>query len=164
MSFARSNSNLSCLIWWTISQIGILFVLGVHCVPSTGKPVSRSSNQLQQSVESNSEPEKARCDFSAYKPISLGYSTDGYAIRLPKPKYPPRAKRKNKIGAVKIKFLINARSGIVQRACIITGDQIFVRVSRNAALRSRFSFSGNRALPQKYNYAVGIITYRFITD
>jgi hypothetical protein len=146
----------------TISLISILLVLGVHCVPSMHQPVSQSSNEPQQAIESNSEPEKARCDFSAYKPISLGSSTDGYAISLPKPRYPTRAKKRNKVGYVKIRFLINARSGIVQRACIIAGDKIFVRVSRNAALRSRFSFSGNRALPRKYNYAVGILTYRFV--
>ena len=142
----------------------ILLIFGMHCEPRSSQSTSQLLDQSHQLDEARSEPETSSCNFSAYKAVSLGFSTTGYATSLPKPIYPPEAKKQKVEGQVTMKLLISVRSGIVERACIVKGGRVFERVSSEAALRSKFSFSGTKALPKRYSYAEGVLIYNFVSQ
>jgi TonB family protein len=84
-------------------------------------------------------------------------------INLPKPEYPPEAKAKNIAGRVVVKVLINAKSGEVERACILEGNNILGNAATNAALQATFSpYWGNKNLAERYEYFEALLTYNFL--
>ena len=96
--------------------------------------------------------------------MNLRSSTTGYATRLVTPKYPAAAKQQRVEDQVTVKLLINVQTGIVEQACLAKGDTIFEQTSKDAALRSTFSFAGIKALPKQYHYAEGTMIYNFVPE
>lgn len=147
-----------------LTTVFFLVILGAHCGPRPPESAEQSAPKPEQVNESAPEPKDETCDFSRFKPMRLGVSTDGYATSLPRPAYPAEAKKQKAEGQVTVKLLVNVTSGLVERACIIKGEKVFEQTSRDAALRSKFSFSGNKALPKQYHYAEGTLIYRFVSE
>jgi TonB family protein len=85
-------------------------------------------------------------------------------INLPLPEYPLEAKAKNIAGRVVVKVLIIAKSGEVERACIVEGNDILGNAAKNAALRATFSpyWGNNKSLAERYEYFEAALTYNFL--
>ncbi|HEY3137317.1 MAG TPA: hypothetical protein VGL29_14915, partial [Blastocatellia bacterium] len=102
---------------------------------AAGPVVTQPSN----TVRSESSP--PACDFSKYNPLKLGLSTGGYATSLPRPAYPPEARDQHAASQVTLRLLIDVRTGSVEQACFVSGNNLFEQSSKDAALRSKFSFA-----------------------
>ena len=87
-------------------------------------------------------------------------------INLPKPEYPKEAKAKGVAGMVAVKVLIRARSGVVERACVVEGNDILGNAAKNAALQAKFSpnWGNNKYLAERYEYFEATITYNFLPE
>src|SRR6185369_461487 len=84
------------------------------------------------------EADKDYCDYSSFKTFTVGM-IQAPVINLPGPVYPAEAKTKKIAGRVVVKILINAKSGEVERACVIEGNEILGTAAKSAALRATFA-------------------------
>jgi len=155
----RSTASLTkALIEMTRATLSILgLILTAQC----GKHVRQSqpaANQTSQSVTQT-------CDFSSYKPLKAGMY-QAPAIALPQPEYPSAAKAKKLQGTVTVKILVNLHSGIVQRACVVSGDETLGKAATEAALKARFSpdWGNNKYLAKRYDYVEGDMKYNFVAN
>jgi TonB family protein len=131
-----------------------------QCSQSTGPFAERASPGNSQP---HSESDKDNCDYSSFKSFKVGMM-QAPGINLPKPVYPSEAKAKNIAGRVVVKVLINAKSGEVERACIVEGNDILGNAAKNAALHATFSpyWGNNKNLAERYKYFEATLNYNFI--
>jgi Ca-activated chloride channel family protein len=115
---------------------------------SSSQPVSNSSP-----VVSNPPPPAAA---TAAKPVSGGV-LNGKAINLPKPLYPPGAKRLRASGVVTVEVLLD-EDGKVVSARAIEGNTMLREAAVYAARQARFSPTILSGHPVKVS---GVITYKF---
>lgn len=93
--------------------------------------------------------------------VSAGI-VNGKAVSLPKPEYPPEARKLNLVGKVDVKVVIN-ESGHVISAKSIGGieNQQIRKVCEEAAMKAEFSPTILSGKPVK---VIGVIVYNFIDD
>jgi hypothetical protein len=135
-----------------------------YCRAKPIQPTPAKSAVTHPSKTVGSDAALPACDFSKYKPLKLGLSTGGYATSLPRPPYPPEAKDQHAASQVTLKLLINVRTGSVEQACFVAGNNLFEQSSKDAALRSKFSFEKPKPFPKGYAYAEGVIVYNFVAQ
>lgn len=82
---------------------------------------------------------------------------------MPKPEYPREAKDRKIEGSITVKVLINVRSGLVEQACAINGDQALGRAAEGTALKVKLS-PYNDYVRERYSYAEGVVTYSFVAQ
>jgi TonB family protein len=87
-------------------------------------------------------------------------------IHLFQPSYPQEAKDRKITGAVVVKVLVNVRSGDVEGACLVEGNEIFQGAATEAARKSKFAsnWGGNKYITSRYEYVEGNITYDFVAQ
>jgi TonB family protein len=98
------------------------------------------------------------CDFSCYHPIRISYLVKRNG-KIFQPEYPEEARKKKVEGTVIVKILIN-RDGIVEKACVISGDPLLRKASEDAALKSTFEpvLLNNKKIP----YIEEMITFKYV--
>jgi len=126
--------------------------------------VAQCGQETQPARSLKPQPTAASCDFSSYKPLKAGANSP--AISMPRPDYPPEAKAQKLHGQVTVKMLINFHTGIVEQACVVSGDETLGKAATEAALKSRFSpdWGHNKYLAQRYDYAETYIVYNFVAQ
>jgi hypothetical protein len=145
-------------------KISGTFVLSAIFVTQCGVHRTASTEQATPPAKSSSaEAEKQRCDFSDYKPLTLRGTLGSQATSMPIPKYPPEAKEQKIAGRVTVKVLINVRSGVIERACAIQGDDLLRNAAEAAALKIKLRSYSNY-IKEKYNYAEGVVIYNFLAQ
>ncbi|HKE59369.1 MAG TPA: energy transducer TonB [Pyrinomonadaceae bacterium] len=112
--------------------------------------------QLVQIVDPPPAPEKPK---ATPKTISKGVIT-GLALALPKPNYPPIAKKLGIQGTVAVQVLID-ETGQVVSAKAISGSSFLTGEAQKAAYQARFSPTRLSDQPVKVS---GVITYKFALD
>lgn len=138
----------------------LLVIFAAQC--GTHRP-QLTEQAPQDAKQSNAEAEKKQCDFSDYKPLTLRGTLGSQAISMPIPKYPPEAKDRKIEGQVTVRVLINVRSGLVERACAIKGDESLRRAAEAAALLVKLR-PYNDYVKERYGYAEGVVTYNFVAQ
>jgi outer membrane biosynthesis protein TonB len=138
----------------------LLAMWTLQCNRHPSQTGDNTSNQPQQINQSSSKSKK-ECDFAAYKPLRFTSTLGSPAISMPKPDYPPEAKGQKIEGIVRVKLLINVRSGLVEQACVIEGDEILGQAAKTAALKVKVS-PYNNYIKERYNYAEGVVSYNFV--
>lgn len=108
---------------------------------------------------------KNECDFSKFSPIQIRHFSKDSVILQVKPDYPKRAIKKKIIGNVSVKVLIN-EEGLVEKACMVTGNEVFRKAAEKAALKWKFKpgYGFAFTLPEKVGqkrYAFAIIAFVF---
>lgn len=83
---------------------------------------------------------------------------NGFAVELPKPKYPPAAIALNLSDVVQVQVTID-ETGNVIAARVVKGNPIFRTVAEEAARRSKFSPTTSEGVPVK---VTGLIIYNFV--
>ncbi|HSE25417.1 MAG TPA: TonB family protein [Pyrinomonadaceae bacterium] len=105
------------------------------------------------------EADKDYCDYSAFKTFTVGM-IQAPVINLPGPVYPAEAKARNIAGRVAVKILINAKTGEVERACVVKGNDILGGAAKSAALRATFAPHWGNLVKQN-EYLETTVTYNF---
>ena len=108
------------------SNSHVLLAVANSCT-KTQRPGSEVSNR--QTTESSP---KNSCDFSSYKPFKIGM-LQAPVIHLFQPSYRQEPKDRKITGAVVVKVLVNVRSGDVEGAYLVEGNEIFQRAATEAA-------------------------------
>lgn len=62
-----------------------------------------------------------------------------------------------------VRVLINVRTGLVEQACAVDGDESLKRAAEVAALKVQLS-PYNGYIKQKYTYATGAVIYNFVAQ
>jgi len=124
--------------------------------PSGGSGGVRSLTQPRQLVEVSDPPPLPEKPKPESKIISKGVIT-GLALALPKPTYPPIAKKLGIQGAVSVQVLID-ETGHVISAKAINGSPFLTSEAQKAAYQARFSPTRLSDQPVKVS---GVITYHF---
>ena len=117
-------------------------MLFAQCSDATGPIAEKVSPGNSQP---RLEADKDYCDYSSFKTFTVGM-IQAPVINLPGPVYPAEAKARNIAGRVAVKILINAKSGEVERACVVEGNDILGSEAQSAALRATFAPSGGNPL------------------
>ena len=60
-------------------------------------------------------------------------------------------------------LLVNVRSGLVEQACVVEGDEAFTSSAKDAGLRVKFKPYSNY-IQKNHSYAEEIVTYNFMTQ
>ena len=96
------------------------------------------------------------------KPLKGGVQSP--AISLPQAVYPEEAKAQKLHGQVIVKVLVNLHTGVVEKACVASGDEVLGRAATEAALKSRYApdWGNNKYLAERYNYIETQISYNFV--
>ena len=110
-------------------------MLFAQCSDATGPIAEKVSPGNSQP---RLEADKDYCDYSSFKTFTVGM-IQAPVINLPGPVYPAEAKARNIAGRVAVKILINAKSGEVERACVVEGNDILGSEAQSAALRATFA-------------------------
>jgi hypothetical protein len=105
--------------------------------------------------------EKETCDFSEFSPFQAGRGCGAHMIMAPKPAYPPEARAIGAEGSVEVRLLINAKTGLVEKACVIQGHEALASVAKEAGLKARFSPWG-KSVQDKHSFAETSIVYNFV--
>jgi len=103
---------------------------------------------------------KGECDFSKFSPMKAQTNHGSPVISMPRPQYPPEAKERGVEGKVAVRLLVNVRTGLVEQACLIEGDEVFAPAAIEAGLRVKFDPYSNY-IQQKFSYAEEIVSYQF---
>jgi hypothetical protein len=138
----------------------LLVVFAAQCNPLR---TESSKQNPQQANLPTADSETKRCDFSIYNPLVLKGTLGSPAVSMPQPQYPPEAKDRKLAGPVTVKVLINVRTGLVERACAIDGDEPLSKAAETAALKVRLS-PYNDYIKERYQYAEGVVTYNFVAQ
>jgi protein TonB len=115
--------------------------------------------QSRQVVEIADPPPLPEKPKATPKTISKGVIT-GLALALPKPAYPPIAKKLGIQGTVAVQVLID-ETGQVISAKAISGSSFLTGEAQKAAYQARFSPTRLSDQPVKVS---GVITYKFALD
>ena len=81
-------------------------------------------------------------------------------ISFPQPEYPPEARKGGIHGSVLVRLLVNVRTGLVERACVIEGDEALAQAAKDAGMRVKFSPYSDY-IQKKYTFAEEVVTYGF---
>jgi hypothetical protein len=84
-------------------------------------------------------------------------------ISMPQPEYPLASKGRGIQGKVVLLLLVNVRSGLVEQACVIEGNEALASVTKDAGLRVKFK-PYSSYIQGKYSYAQEIVTYDFVAQ
>ena len=84
-------------------------------------------------------------------------------LSMPQPEYPPAAKGRGIQGKVVVLLLVNVRSGLVEQACVVEGDEAFTSSAKDAGLRVKFK-PYSSYIQNNYSYAEEIVTYNFLAQ
>jgi hypothetical protein len=104
--------------------------------------------------------EKRRCDFSEFQPLKFGANHHAPLVSVPKPGYPTEALAKGIHGTVALLLLVNTRTGGVESACALEGNELLVPAAKEAGLRARFD-PYSSSIQERFAYAEEIVTYQF---
>ena len=118
--------------------------------------------QSSQQVAANNEAaiRKPQCDFSEFKPMKARANYGAPLVSAPKPGYPPEARSQGIHGTVVMLLLVNTRTGGVEQACSLEGNELLVPAAKEAALRVRFDPYSNW-IQERFAYAEERISYQF---
>ena len=116
-------------------SLASLVMLFAQCSDATGPIAEKVSPGNSQP---RLEADKDYCDYSSFKTFTVAMN-QAPEINLPGPVYPAEAKARNIAGRVAVKILINAKSGEVERACVVEGNDILGSEAQSAALRATFA-------------------------
>ena len=81
-------------------------------------------------------------------------------ISFPQPEYPADAKARGIHGRVAVRLLVNVRTGLVERACVIEGDEALAQAAKDAGMRVKFSPYSDY-IQKKFTFAEEVVTYGF---
>jgi protein TonB len=124
--------------------------------PGSATGGSRLSTKPQQVVEIADPPPLPEKPKPTPKTISKGVIT-GLALALPKPAYPPIARKLGIQGTVAVQVLIDETGQIIS-AKAISGSPFLADAAQKAAFQARFSPTRLSDQPVKVS---GVITYNF---
>jgi TonB family protein len=87
-------------------------------------------------------------------------------IHLFQPIYPQEARDRKIVGTALVKVLVNVRTGDVEGACLVEGNEIFQGAATEAARKAKFApnWGGNQYISSRYEYVEGNITYNFVAQ
>jgi TonB-like protein len=105
--------------------------------------------------------EKQTCDFSEFSPFQAARGCGAHMIMAPKPAYPPEARAIGAEGSVEVRLLINAKTGLVEKACVIKGHEALASVAKEAGMKARFSPWG-KSVQDKHSFVETSIVYNFV--
>lgn len=104
--------------------------------------------------------EKPRCDFAEFKPMKFGANHHAPLVSVPKPDYPSEARAQGIHGTVAMLLLVNTRTGGVEQACALEGNELLIPAAKEAGLRARFD-PYSSSIQERFAYAEEIVTYNF---
>jgi hypothetical protein len=133
-------------------------LLAVQCGARHPKPPGRVDQDPQRV---NRNPEKNKCDFSKFKPMKARASYGSPIVSMPQPEYPAASKGSGIQGKVTVLLLVNVRSGLVEQACVVEGDEPFTSSAKDAGLSVKFK-PYSSYIQKTYSYAEEIVTYNFL--
>jgi len=81
-------------------------------------------------------------------------------ISSPRPQYPTEAKERGVEDQVAVRLLVNVRTGLVEKACVIKGEEVFAQAAIEAGMRVKFDPYSDY-IQQKFAYAEEIVKYQF---
>jgi len=129
--------------------------------PSAASETERPKNEVDQQLEEakkRGETVLATCIEDCDGKGVSGDFERGYALELPKPKYPAIARAAHVSGTVLVQVIID-EEGKVSAAAAISGHPLLYGASAAAARQARFT-------PMKFNgkpvKVTGVISYTFI--
>jgi hypothetical protein len=105
-------------------------------------------------------PTKAKCDFSKWTSLRARANYGSPMLSFPKPQYPAEAKERGAHGTVAVLLLVNVRTGLVEQACVIEGDEMLHAAAKDAALHVKFS-PYSRYIQGNFLYAEERVVYGF---
>ena len=150
----------------TATLLVLLSLLG-HCGGRADQTTGQSNANASRSVnEPGSQKVKAstnECDFSSYKAIREDHFVRRAIAKSGKPLYPTEAVREGIQGWVNVRILVN-RSGDVEKACAIDGDEKLKTISENAALQWKFKPNFGLSSPGRSLYREDVIAFRFVLN
>jgi len=121
----------------------------------------RASSSEQTSEQPKESAAVKQCDFSAYRPLVVRNTLGAPYASMSQPDYPPEAKGRKLGGSVVVKVLINVKTGSVEKACAVKGNEIFVSPAERAALKIKTS-SYNEYITTRYQYVEAQVVYTFV--
>jgi hypothetical protein len=119
------------------------------------QPQSNPVTANNQAVEA-----KSSCDFSNFKPMKARANYGAPLVSVPKPDYPPEARSQGIHGTVVMLLLVNTRTGGVEQACSLDGNELLVPAAKEAALTVKFD-PYSRWIQERFAYAEERISYHF---
>lgn len=138
-----------------------LFLLPVAFIVQCGARHPKPSARVEQDPQRVSQnPENNKCDFSKFKPMKARANYSSPIVSMPQPEYPPASKGRGIQGKVVVLLLVNVRSGLVEQACIMEGDEAFRSAAKDVGLRVKFK-PYSSYIQGKHSYAEEIVTYNF---
>jgi outer membrane biosynthesis protein TonB len=132
---------------------------GLQCGARQSPPAHQPSANSQQ-VNATPKTEQPKCDFSEYKPLKVRANRHSQMLSMPAPEYPLEAKRSGAGGSVAVLLLVNVRSGLVERACVLSGDESLKQAAMSAALRVKFA-PYSSYIQERHGHAEELVTYNF---
>ena len=136
----------------------IAFLLLAVFIPQCG-PNRRPTDQPINANVQSKEP-TADCGFSKLGAMKPRATYSSPVISMPRPIYPDDAKARGVKGAVTVLLLVDVRSGQVEKACVISGNEALAAAAREAGLKVKFAPYGDD-IQKKYSHAQEIVTYNF---
>src|SRR5262245_61553331 len=133
-----------------ISLMLLLSQCGGHRV--TSEPTPEQSKSL---------PAAKQCDFSADPPLVVRDTVRSPSVSMSQPDYPPEVKGRKLGDSVVVKVLINVKTGSVEKACAIKGNEMFVQAAERAALQIKVS-AYNDYITTRYQYVESQVVYTFV--
>lgn len=137
-----------------------------HCGQADQTARQANVNGSRAGNEVSSEKAKVstgECNFSAYKAIREDHFVRRALVKSTKPLYPPEAVREGIQGWINVRILVN-RSGDVEKACAIDGDENLKTVSEDAALQWKFKPNFGLSSPGRNSYREDVIAFHFLLD
>lgn len=137
-----------------------LFVLSALFLQCGGGR-ENSVSTVRRDAPAQGETSKEECDFSKFSPMKAHTNFGSPMISFPKPEYPPAARDRGIQGSVAVRLLVDVRTGLVKRACIIEGDEVLAPAAKDAAMRVKFS-PYSEDIQAKFAFAEELVTYGFV--
>ncbi|HJP93503.1 MAG TPA: energy transducer TonB [Pyrinomonadaceae bacterium] len=147
-------ANLAEIIKPTMVAV-LLALIMVQCDRNQHRPDATASTPSPGPSAENGE-----CDFSKFSPMKARANHGSPLISLPRPQYPPEAKERGVEGQVAVRLLVNVRTGLVEKACVIEGEKVFAAAAMEAGMRVKFDPYSDY-IQQKFAYAEEIVKYQF---
>lgn len=139
----------------------ISFIFLFSCLLLLHNLASSSLGQIN-----SEEKEKTPCDFTEFNPVVMKHIPSEVILKMFKPEYPEKARKLKLFGSAFVKILIN-EDGLVEKACLIRGDEVFRDEVEKAALKWEFkpgfglAFHIERKETSAKRYAYTFINFTF---
>jgi TonB family protein len=146
--------------------LAMLIITLARCDARTDQP-TEPVKAAQQTGRAAKKESNDKCDFSAYAPKRILYFAQGAVTKRVKPTYPPEAAQRGIQGRVVVKALVN-ESGVIERACVVEGDDALRQAAETAVLQWKFKPGYGLALsrpkatvkPQHYAEVYVVIDFK----